>query len=679
MPAAPSLNDAASLVSVAKDPEKTIALARAELGRLVGSEGFLAVEKLPDGVAFLNLVLDNRAVLGDLLLSGPWHDAPLQTLPALHHIWKGDPKCFDNRHERTTAVATALSFSRKGWPPEKAFDRYKFFRDSRLQGRLHPSFDTLETWEKRYVTAASGNGGYAETGGWDDASLYWLRDNVKLPMAGYIGACWQAPYRLENVFGDSIHGSRYYAPFDTVTHAQRVRDVGGVCGSLSHYGANAARANGIPAITMGEPGHCAYAVRQGRGNWTAAYSLSWERGPHFALWEASWNLLVLSEIALDDKEAHDRCQVHLWEARQLREKTPALADDAYQLALVAQPLNYMAWKETAEAFRDKLKPDAATWTRFHDGALKSLAAHPEAAFKVVNVLYAAMPKDLSEADRAKAYLHYHEAVAPNAGPLAWKFDSALDAQAKLIGKDTAKLLAFFERVLALQSKSAAWFAPTISWGQDEFGKDPKTSAAYFAALARVFANSSAGGSSDGLRNALRAALLAAATADNTDAFQALGKTTKPFVGETKTKVEAFSGDLLSSGGLLKLSSTCGHDAPESHWAVIEGLDKGRCHTDSEVRPNVTARLGRLGEVSGIVVVNNPGQNIVREFPMVVSVSENGKDWTQVARIAEPVGVVRVGLDAAQGKRVQYVRVGRDDDRKEFFHLQNLLVYGRKLQ
>ena len=88
---------------------------------------------------------------------------------------------------------------------------------------------------------------------------------MKLTAKEYVGACWQAPYKLNNLFGDSIHGSAYYAPFGHLIHAERVRNVGGVCGSLSRYGANAARANGIPALTMGEPGHSAYAVRVARG------------------------------------------------------------------------------------------------------------------------------------------------------------------------------------------------------------------------------------------------------------------------------------------------------------------------------------------------------------------------------------------------------------------------------
>lgn len=101
-------------------------------------------------------------------------------------------------------------------------------------------------------------------------------EEVSLPAQGYTGACWYSPYLLNTPFGDSIHGPLYYAPFEGgwSSPAAMVRKVGGVCGSLSNLGASAALANGVPAVTMGEPGHCAYAVLGGEGKWQPAYSLS---------------------------------------------------------------------------------------------------------------------------------------------------------------------------------------------------------------------------------------------------------------------------------------------------------------------------------------------------------------------------------------------------------------------
>ena len=118
-----------------------------------------------------------------------------------------------------------------------ALEMYRKFRDVSFAAPSGPKgqlqFDALETWEKRFVVSAGGNGGFEDVGGWGTDSLVWLRDNVKLPVNDYIDACWQAPYKLNNLFGDSVHGANYYAPFDHEIHAKRVREIGGVCGSLA--------------------------------------------------------------------------------------------------------------------------------------------------------------------------------------------------------------------------------------------------------------------------------------------------------------------------------------------------------------------------------------------------------------------------------------------------------------
>ena len=248
------VRDAGTLRSSAATPDGRHSFAVAELKRVAGP----AIEKMAassDTRWFIQDLLASKERMADLMLSGPLLD-PAKSLRILAAIWKADPQGVANRQEQTTAAAVALMFTKDKWPEDKAFDRYKFYRDSRLAGQLHPQFDTFETWEKCFVVSGGQNGGWSGSGeAWGDDSLVWLRDNVKLTAKEYTDACWQAPYKLNNLFGDTIHGANYYAPFSNVIHAERVRDVGGVCGSLSHYGANAARANGLPATTMGEPGH----------------------------------------------------------------------------------------------------------------------------------------------------------------------------------------------------------------------------------------------------------------------------------------------------------------------------------------------------------------------------------------------------------------------------------------
>ena len=71
-------------------------------------------------------------------------------------------------------------------------------------------------------------------------------------------------------------------------------------GALSNLGASAAMANGIPATTMGEPGHCAYAVKIDDTTWQPSYSLSWKRGMHTSFHEGSWPGLMITEACFRD-------------------------------------------------------------------------------------------------------------------------------------------------------------------------------------------------------------------------------------------------------------------------------------------------------------------------------------------------------------------------------------------
>ncbi|WP_035607805.1 hypothetical protein [Haloferula sp. BvORR071] len=643
-----------------------------ELERALGEREWKNLTNGPRATFFRDL---QGKLLEELMFSGPLPEDAGKMVRIAEALWKDYRGDFANRNELTTAAAVALMYAKKDWPEDQAAARYLYFRDSRKAGKLHPVFDTLETWEKRYVVSAGGNGGWAGNEGWGEQSLVWLRDHVKLPIKDYTGACWQAPYRLENVFGDSIHGAKYYAPFEKMIHAERVREVGGVCGSLSHYGATAARANGIPAITMGEPGHCAYAVRTKRGEWTPAYSLSWERGLHTSLWGRTWTQLVLQEKVLDEKYAADRNALYLWEARALKTKNPELAEKAYQRAIAAQPLAQPTWLEYVTWLRDSRKLEPLQWKKVYDEALAALAPYPEAAWDVAQIIQAALMKDVPQEERIPFLLSFHNAIASQNGPVMWDLPKALDEQVKLLGKP-AQELEFFEQVVILQAKSESWLAPVVAWGSERFGKGGDTR--WFEALGRGLSTGTGGVAGDATRKALRPAILAAAATGNIDAFQALAKVVTTSEGAKLPPLEPFPGELLSAGGLIRLSTTSNWDSPESHAAVLEEKG-GRLHTDSEVHPNVVVKLAKLGELSGIVVADSStGYNASRIVPIKVSVSEDGQSWQEVFRSEKPGGPWRIPLEG-KVPRAGWVKVERDDSRKEVFHLAAIHVYGRRLQ
>jgi hypothetical protein len=666
--------DEGALQSVAAQPTQRIELAKSELKRVAG-EKLETLAKDPRGVKFLAQILGRDEWLQELMFSGPLPDDPAKMLDVLHELWKADPQGIADAHERSTATAVALTFGASKWPSEHAFARYAYFRDSRKNRQLHPQFDQLATWEKRFVVSAGSNGNH---GGWDDASLVWLRDNVKLRAKEYIGACWQAPYHSLNLFGDSVHNPKYYAPFSEMIHAHRVREVGGVCGSLSHYGATAARANGIPAITMGEPGHCAYAVRVARGEWVPAYSISWQRGLHTSLWGRTWTQLILQEKVLGDRTAHEKSMAHLWQARALRDAQPELAESAYRLALEAQPLHQPAWIEATAFLHEVRKPAPASWIAIQNAALTALGDFPEAAWEVISPFQEAALASLGSNERLAYLLKFHETIATREGPVMWRFDQALESQTNALSAEPGSQMKLFEKVLAIQAGSKNLFAPTIAWGQSKYGNNPGTADAFFAMLSRVFSSKAAGENQDGLRSAMRPAVLAAAEHDNVEAFQALGKAGTSLRDDKPLDTEPFTGELLSSGGLLKISTTSRWDRPENHWGVLESCG-GAFHTNKEVRPHAIVRLGKLGDLSGIVIHDHSGGGTAsRQLPLQVSISEDGSEWTAVYRSDKHQRIYRIPLDG-KATRVQFIKVGRDDDRDEVFHLNAIHAYGRRLQ
>jgi hypothetical protein len=98
-----------------------------------------------------------------------------------------------------------------------------------------------------------------------------------------------------------------------------------------------------------------------------------------------------------------------------------------------------------------------------------------------------------------------------------------------------------------------------------------------------------------------------------------------------------------------------------------------------VHAGCVVRLGKLGDLSGIVIVNaGGGQNGPRQIPLRVSVSEDGTQWKTVFEATENAPHWRIPL-AGKANRVQFVKCERSDDRSEFFHLTAIHAYGKKLQ
>lgn len=660
------------LVQALRDDGYSIDLMRSEFFRLVGKDEVQSVARGDKGKEFLDLLFNDRAWLEMLLASGPLGDKPGRVLEMLYNLWSFDPDCARFISEKTLATAYALEYGRRDWPAEAAREHYLFFRDSKRAGKLHPSYDQLETWEKRYLAGLHYRNWYGKV-----ESLQWLRDNVKLPIDQYRGACWQVPYRGHNIFGDSVQGSMYYYPFQGAfdSFALMARFVGAVCGRLSGYGSAAAIANGIPATTMGEPGHCAYAVRIKPDQWAAAYSLSWRRGVHFQMYGNKWSMLVLDNRNFREGYQHLRSQQHLWQARRFKQKEPELVNAAYALAIKAQPSNYPIWREYAQ-WRKSNRNNISDWSSFQKHMLAALAAdYPEIAWTILeNDVYPSALKQLDNSGRMAFMGKFHEAI-DSWGPARWDFERALSKQLGYLDKSDESQFGFTRGLIHSHMESKSYLSALLAWGQQRYGKDADKRDTFFRLVMGAVRDNGADGNEGALLNMCSEAIRAAERNKDHEAFLAIGRIIDSVQPPLTPEQRKLGQNLLSKGGMVRTSSVSQQYDKRSylHWNLI-GERPGFFHTEAEQDPWIEVTLPHFGLIERLDIVNRDSHRH-RAVPLEIQVSADGESWEKVEVLKGADARWEVDLSGRR-LRARYLRLQKRG--RDFLHLQNVRVYGKRL-
>ncbi len=139
------------------------------------------------------------------------------------------------------------------------------------------------------------------------------------------------------------------------------------------------------------------------------------------------------------------------------------------------------------------------------------------------------------------------------------------------------------------------------------------------------------------------------------------------------------GKVLSEKAAVKVSSTSEYDTPETHLNLVRG-PKVPCafHTGKEKNPSVILKLPAVAEVKALEVLNRGDGSGYREATLSVSLSEDGKTWTEVwsAGGREEDRWVIPCVDASgQGKKAGWVKLETKPAKAEFFHLSRVTVYG----
>lgn len=611
---------------------------------------------------------------------------PGMALSILKLIQEKYPDMLKKSMVRKIATATALEYAKSGWNQQDAVERAGYYIKAWKQDRLNTVFDVLPMWERRMVCGCKGDNPYGSI-----SSLKWLLENVHIPATQYTGACWRCDYRLNNIYGDSIHGPLYYTPFETPlgnNRAQMTHYVGGVCGSLSHFGAFAALANGVPAMTAGEPGHCAYIVKVG-DKWTPAYSLSWQRGLHWQVFRnvhTYSSLHAATEMYSDEQMKKTRAS-NIW-----RVLAGAQADtgdlkaalESYENAAEAQPRSWMVWREWREVLEKNEASSPAQWNKLNNTLCsKWVPLYPEQAYDFMSKgMAAAMAKKMgadSEQLR-KAFLKFWKSV-DTMGPDRWNIEDLGNKQLAAMGieKNTDALCKYYADVLGSTVSNAQYAPAVLNWGNTLSARLDANGAASLMQATLKGIGSGAGSMTPEERiKLLSAPMLAAEKNRDRGAFNAIADMVKATghknEGIKMPSFEAFPGKLASEKGLVWMSSTSQWDKPHEHAGLLTP-EGGTFHTAKDKDAFVAVELPRQVRVTGVVIVTSPG-NLHRCNNMKIQVSENGADWKDVHDFGPCKS--RVMRSDLGGKKpvARYVRILRVGG-PEFFHLNGIYIYGNQ--
>ncbi|MBQ2868537.1 MAG: hypothetical protein IJE88_00755 [Akkermansia sp.] len=637
------------------------------------------------GSKLMEIIADTPEWMNEFAFSGECV-RPGMALSILKQIHQKHPKMLKQDMVRKIATATALEYAKSGWNQQDAVERASFYIKAWKQDRLNTVFDDLPMWERRMVCGCKGDNPYGSL-----SSLQWLLENAHIPSNQYTGACWRCDYRLNNIYGDSIHGPLYYAPFETAmgdNRAQMTHYVGGVCGSLSHFGAFAALANGVPAMTAGEPGHCAFIVKVG-DKWTPAYSLSWERGLHWQVFRSVHrysSLHAASELYSAEQEKKTR-NSNIWRVLagvQADSGDLSSAVESYEKAAEAQPRNWMVWREWHELLEKSEASTVEQWNKLNNTLCSGLVPlYPELAYDfMAKGLANGMARKLGNdpGKLHKAFLKFWKSVDAM-GPDRWNIEDLAGKQAAALGveKDTEKLCQFYADVLGATVGNSKYAPAVLNWGNKLSAKmDEKGAAALMKATIKGIGSGADNMAPEERIKLLSSPLLAAEKSRDISAFNAIAKMVKA-TGHKNPDIkmppfEPFSGKLASEKGLVWTSSTSQWDKPHEHPGLLTP-EGGTFHTAKDTDAFLAVELPRQVYVTGVVVVGTPG-NLHRCNNMKVQVSENGTDWKDVHDFGPcKQRVMRSDLG---GKRpvAKYVRILRAGG-PEFFHLNGIYIYGEQ--
>ncbi len=807
-----------------KEPDFLLQLTRYELVRTIGTQAFDEVLGRREGRDFLIRFLMDQQWLDDFLVAGPFgappgqHPAPLHALCTLYRY---DKECTIPLYRK---LACAYARNKTGDWQDGQFhyqlvDRFQAQKRVHKAGRMHGSFDRMESWEMRYVTVTPRMG--------DGRALQYMADQLHYPRNNYYGACWSVAYRLNNPFGDSIHRAHYYRPWMNEYFGEPLKQkVGGVCGTLSNYGVGLARAHGVPAFPVGQPGHCAYMIRDANEFWGTAYSvtgntgawsffgggdesivrlmqvvydnqhrqqlldsyrynwlanffqdqqtvtlknlylrlysdadtqklpdfeemepistlapdsleivphiqkmqgwagavleatfeLSTEQSVHFALASDDGSrLLIDGEVLIDNDGLHSavkkeatveltagkhRLRLEYFEHRVAKpvcdlvitNEPGAMEKMARGQSIGTLPLHLNHWKWYAQRMAHVSQPG---WKPFSQRFVKTFGLWQRPCWEFLTREVLPRVKEMPPEDRLPLIASWHQ-LMPNTGKIhhiGGRLTGHIDAQARAL--ETLEQRVELFRALLEHYSNTNDLSTIISWGSQNYGKKPETTALFLKELEYFASNGS--GEIKGIAHILGKIVVDAEqrgdveTVASTcelaerlcrDQFNRIYHVNEAQLKQAPQNKTQFTGELLSSRGLLVLERPADHYTPLGHYAALQPDRVGFVITNKQAGAKITLKLPGKCRLSGLSIMPRFEQNNrwakEQALPLTVSGSVDGKEWKPLFETDEVQSLYEVDLNE-QAPEVVYLRFQRTDpDFVNHLALRSIRVYGESL-
>ena len=661
-----------ALISFAQAVKRDAAVVRNYIRSCVGEAAIKAIQGREGGGAFLKRFFADQRWMEQFAGSGPWSIDPYKGLKENNElaakalealdllVWNDEGDFISTTIGRNIATALALSHGHD-WDGEKLVRVMELYREWAGDGTLHVDSKKYDVRQWREVL------GFGQNANLPVECLEWIHDFANVPSERYPGLCWQCHYRTFNCFGASVHGPQYYAPWEHRWNTQELRyRIGGVCGALSKFGSHGAASHGVRSFTAGQPGHCAYLVwNRDDDRWGTAYSVTGHTAPHNTLGGHDF-------AALEEQDRYYRNPKRM-DAEYLRwkgewEKSMRLCPGNWSAAV--------AWYCDLE----RRSASAAEWDAWAAAVRDTFAEAPSQGWQLyLPYLERIKGRDARLSAAKLALAAMKENKAPTVEAPYWA-DMALKPLDKLFPKDDKAMWEVFQSALDGQAGTPTFYRQTITWGAERLMADAAASKTFLAVVGKSAEKTGEKLDYKGM------VLKASQSGDITMFRQVYSLMSKLSPGEEpKAKgkpwpTEAYGGTLLSPDGLLQTSGTSSWENPVTYRSGLTAadFDSGNAfHTAKEKAPWGMVVLPGSSDITGVTIVNVPGQNSSRQVPIRVWTSDDGGEFTEV--FASESNELEWKCQFKKPVKAKYIKVGRAPDAKEeFFHLRKILVYGKKL-